>query len=294
MFLFTGCINVNYLEQNRSDGSYFVSFSVSLDKDAIKGDILEEKMKGHINTLLANFSQNATTRYVSNLENTVHYGEINTQNYLDLLNSFECGMEFETTEENYFMVYILITPTQSEDIMFSVNDIFNIYSKGTLHPDDEKEDENENAPQIREEFLTLILEQNINSPYSNEQIQEYANLFLNDLGYAEDGYNLNDIDFSYTYCTDYRRVHSNSNDIDYANGTYYHTWNFTQDENGFPICDNMIVYRNYVNSINWYLIGLGVAVLIVGVVTLTLYLIHKNKQKKEKEKMFSELNIKID
>lgn len=74
---------------------------------------------------------------------------------------------------------------------------------------------------------------------------------------------INEPEYSYSYVTTKRRVHSNAEEMFYNDGFYYHTWSIEDIDNS-----TITIYSTYANSVVWYLFALSLTGIFLIVIVI--------------------------
>lgn len=100
--------------------------------------------------------------------------------------------------------------------------------------------------------------------------QILSGVLINELG-QEASALLNNPDYSYSYVTTKRRVHSNAEEIFSNNGFFYHTWSLADINNS-----QITIYATYANSVVWYLFALSfTSIFLLAILVKSKYLKQK-------------------
>lgn len=259
-FTLTGCAKVDYTFLN--DGTKLTQiFSVELDSDKITQaginpleikSIINEKIISHLNIYQASY-ESAVNTYMEEDKISVKTANalkkaVTTQSPIWLNNIVTCQITFNTAV--------------SEDQKINYMNVYYLYYQNELYPDIE---ENEI---LTEGFLRRVSETDY-SVFNSELANRYRTDITTALADAEIDIE-SDVKYSYTYGTQYRRVHSDADTINY-DGTYYlHSWNLENEE------EQITIFRIYGNQWIWY-----VAAASAGIITVVVLLIVSAVKKKK-------------
>ena len=260
-FTLTGCAKVDYTFLN--DGNKLTQiFSVELDSDKITQvgvnpleikSIINEKIISHLNIYQASF-ESAVNTYMQEDKISVKTANalkkaVVTQNPIWLNNIVTCQITFNTAV--------------SEDLKINYMNVYYLYYQNELYPDIEE------SEIITEGFLRRVSE----TDYSIFN-SELANSYREDITTALTDAQIDiasEVKYSYTYGTQYRRVHSDADSINY-DGTYYlHSWNLENEE------EQITIFRLYSNQWIWYVVAASAGILTV----VVLLIVNAAKKKKE-------------
>ncbi len=260
-FTLTGCAKVDYTFLN--DGSKITQvFSVELDSELLTEKainpleiktIINEKVLEYIAFYKITFESKVNHLMVSNEVSVATAKAIKEaviiQDPIWLNNILTCQITYNSVK--------------TVDKSINYLNIYYLFNTGELYPTVEESN-------IVYEGLLRKLSETEYSVFNSSAAIEYKEKVeeaLNEKGIQLDG---SQIKYSYTYGTQYRRIHSDADNISY-DGTYYlHSWGLENAE------EKITLYRLYANQWIWYAIAAG-----CGVVTVIVLMIVSAVKKKK-------------
>lgn len=263
-FVLTGCAKIDYTYLN--NGSQLTQiFSVELDSETLtENGINPLDVKTIVNKkILDHF-----TIYEASFINNVNALMLDKEISVELANNLKekaVVVEGPVWLNNVVSVQITFNSVSDGEQTLNYQNIYNLYYTFELYPEIE---ENE----IEYEGLLRRLSETEYSIFNSNIAQTYRNEIESSL--TESGINLDkEPKFSYTYGTQYRRVHSDADKISYDGEYYLHSWNLDSAE------EKITLYRLYANQWIWYVIAIGVTVITV----VVLIIVNAVKKKKSKQ-----------
>ena len=259
-FTLTGCAKIDYTFLN--DGKKLTQiFSVEIDNEKLTQSgvnpleiktIVNEKILKHLTIYNASYESAVNTLMLND------HIDVKTANLLKeavvtqapiwLNNKVSCQLTFNT----------VVSDTQTIEYM----NVYYLYYQGELYPEVEESD-------IQTDGMIRRLTENDFTIFNSSIASTYKQDIESALTDAEIEVD-EDIKYSYTYGTQFRRVHSDADSISY-DGTYYlHSWNLENAE------EKITLYRIYANQWIWYIIAAGIGILTAGIL-LIVCLVKKKK-----------------
>lgn len=262
VFLFTGCASVKYTVVD--SGSYLQqNIQINLDSDALSSKSLQlEDVKNEITSVVNRLYENSHNYFINNLQMLIVNESLTPTQANEIMKSICVTKKW--IDETTFIYEITFIGINSSDLQLSYTEVFYLYNYGTTIPPEEDDEENPNI--LTFNFLTTKVQSTQTTAFANNNnILEYFTNKFGEYGFTEDN-----VKYVYSYGTNYRRLHSDADEINYVNGIYMHTWQLA-DKN-----EEITLYRLIPNTTNWYIIALCVG---VGTVfTLTFVSIIKKKK----------------
>ena len=262
VFLFTGCASVKYTVVD--SGSYLQqNIQINLDSDALSSKGLQlEDVKNEITSVVNRLYENSHNYFINNLQMLIVNESLTPTQANEIMKSICVTKKW--IDETTFIYEITFIGINSSDLQLSYTEVFYLYNYGTTIPPEEDDEENPNI--LTFNFLTTKVQSTQTTAFANNNnILEYFTNKFGEYGFTEDN-----VKYVYSYGTNYRRLHSDADEINYVNGIYMHTWQLA-DKN-----EEITLYRLIPNTTNWYIIALCVG---VGTVfTLTFVSIIKKKK----------------
>lgn len=262
VFLFTGCASVKYTVID--SGSYLQqNVQVTLNSDTLSSKGLAvEDVKSEITSVVNKLYENAHNYFINNLQMLIVNESLTPTQVNEIMDAISVSKKW--VDDTTFMYEIIFTGVSANDLKLSYTEVFYLYNYGSTIPPEDDEDENTSI--LTFDFLTTKVQSTQTTAFANNNtILEYFTNKFGEYGFTED-----DVKYVYSYGTNYRRLHSDADEIKYVNGVYMHTWELA-DKN-----EEITLYRLIANSTNWYIIALCIGVGTVVILTLVC-LIKKRK-----------------
>ena len=263
VFLFTGCASVKYTVVD--SGSYLQqNVQVTLDSNTLSSKGLAvEDVKSEITSVVNRLYENSRNYFLNNLQMLIVNESLTPTQVNEIMEAIRVTKKW--VDDTTFIYEIIFTGVNASDLQLSYTEVFYLYNYGSTVP---PEDDDKNPNILTFNFLTTKVQNTQTTAFANNNtILEYFTNKFGEYGFTED-----DVRYVYSYGTNYRRLHSDADEIKYVNGIYMHTWELA-DKN-----EEITLYRLIANPTNWYIIAL-----CVGVGTaLTLTIVSLIKQRKIK------------
>ena len=262
-FLFTGCANVkytvidsgNFLQQN---------IQITLDSQVLQDEECPiEDVKESVVYCVQTLHDNQYNSFLTNLQVMVVNEFLTPSQCEQILNAIKVTRVWAT--DNIYMYEIIFNGIYSDDLNLSYTEVFYLYNYGTTIPPDDDES-NDNI--LTFDWLTTKVESVQTTAFANNG--SIVNYFMNQFGSY--GFSESDVSYTYTYGTNYRRLHSDADTIKNVNGIYMHTWDLESKD------QEITLYRIIANTTGWYIIALGTGVVTAIIITIIAYT-RKNKSK---------------
>ena len=175
---------------------------------------------------------------------------------------------------NIVSVQVTFKSVSDEVQTINYQNIYYLYYEHTLYPTIEES-------KIETEGLLRKLSETDYSIFNSNIAEEYRESVSTAL--TESGITLeSEPEYSYTYGTTYRRVHSDADKISYDGEYYLHCWNLDSAD------EQITLYRLYSNQWIWYVIAIAAALATVVVLSI-INAIKKKKAKKVEVEIISPL-----
>ena len=272
VFLFTGCANVKYTVVD--SGTYLQqNIQVSLDKAKLdEANCPIEEVKKSIVNCVNSLHDAQYNSFLSNLQMLVVNESLTPNQCEEILNAIKVSRVWPTDE--IYMYEILFTGVSSADLRLSYTEVFYLYNYGTTIPPSSDDESEGNV--ITFEWLTTKVESTQTTAFANSD--SIANYFM--ALFAGYGFTEEDVSYTYTYGTNYHRLHSDADTIENVNGIYMHTWDLENKD------EKITLYRLIADTTGWYIIALVVGVVTAGIVAIIAY----TKKSKSKKAINAELS----
>jgi len=245
VFLFTGCASVKYTVVD--SGSYLQqNIQITLDSDTLNSKGLAvEDVKSEITSVVNRLYENSHNYFLNNLQMLIVNESLTPTQVSEIMEAVRVTKKW--VDDTTFMYEITFIGVNASDLQLSYTEVFYLYNYGSTIP---PEDDDENPNILTFNFLTTKVQSTQTTAFANNNtILEY---FTNKFG--EYGFTENDVKYVYSYGTNYRRLHSDADEIKYVNGIYMHAWELA-DKN-----EEITLYRLIANPTNWYIIALCIGV----------------------------------
>lgn len=263
--LMTGCASVSYKVYQPDTNTIVQSLEVTLDGDVIEGaGLTVASVKSDISSYVNSVVASILTTYETNVIDVLMANHITINAKSLFVNAVDVNGEWSGSSYFLDVVYVGIDDT-AYNISIPVSNIYNLFNYGELVVESSGE-----STVVEEQGLLIKSSQTtittLGSQFANSVVERFVNK------YSVNGFDEDDVVYTYTLGSEYKRLHSDSDMITYVDGIYMHTWNLDSR------ADEIEIFRLYANQYLWYIIGLGTA-FVFGV---SLFVISRTFLKKNK------------
>ena len=272
-FVLTGCAKIDYTYLNNGNKITQV-FSVELDSELLTENginpldvktIINEKIYKHFQTYEASLKSSANELMVNGKISVALANKIKEEAVV---------VEGPIWLNNVVSVQVTFKSVSDEVQTINYQNIYYLYYEHDLYPTIQES-------KIETEGLLRKLSETDYSIFNSNIAEEYRESVSTAL--TESGITLeSEPQYSYTYGTTYRRVHSDADDVSYDGEYYLHCWNLDSAD------EQITLYRLYSNQWIWYVIAIAAALITVAVLSV-INAIKKKKAKKVEVEIISPL-----
>lgn len=262
---FAGCAELKYSIAILSDGSVKQMFQVEVDSQQLES--AGYSFDDVSTNILSVFEQIKTSQY----QNIRKFKMQNAGEYMET--NIVCGYD---QNGKVFKIYMMYDST-------STYVAYNKFLSGSTG--DDKDDE------ILEQHFLYIkhITQTTTAYYdleNNSLAQDMLTYFNGTTVSGSTAFTLDDCSYQFYYGTPTSKMYSNSDDVVYQDGVYYHIWNFSASD----VNNQIQLYTIEVKPVSWYLLALILTLVFTGILTL-IVLVQKKRNKNITKQQLDQPNL---
>jgi len=264
----TGCAKATYTFLYEDDDTLLQQLTVDLDSETITASGMDlQILKTDIADYVNNYYTNRFVFYEDAIMQLLIENNVGIQAKDLFLDAVKISRGWNGNTYTYSTQYNGVYD-ETLSISIPANNVYNLYNFGELVLEDDEE-----SNMVIEEGLFIIkASETSTTVFSSETCRSIESRFETE--YSEYSFDASDIVYCFEYGNQYRRLHSDTEDVRYEDGVYIHSWVLDSSD------DTITLFRYYANQKSWYVLGLGVAVIMLGMFGGVLVI--KNKLKSNK------------